>query len=911
MLSDLYIRLRSLFRRAAVNQELDEELRFHLECQEAKYIRSGMPPEQARRQAQLDFGGRTQAEQECREARGVTFLETLIQDLRFAWRMLLKFPVFTLVIVLTLALGIGANTAIFSLVNAVMLRSLPVQDPQELVVAQWMARVSPGHLGSSSFGDCARQKEGSETKTGCSLSYPFFQELQRQSNFFEDVAAFAGPLQMDLSGVGTATIAQGDLVSGSFFQTLKVKPALGRILEPEDEKPGAQAVTVLSYGYWQRVFGGSANAIGQKVRLNNALFTVVGVADPTFSRLTPGKAIDLWVPLSQAVPLGQRWARANDANSWWLVVIGRLRPGVARTRAEEAASALFVNQAVHGAKPVWTQGDGPRLSLIPAQKGLAGFRNQYGEPLMLLMWTVGIVLLIACANVAGLLLARGAAREREMAVRLAMGAARWRVIRQLLTESLLLSFVGAATGAGLAYAGAKGLTAFFAHNAYIRMDLSLQPDVRVLFFAIAVAFLTGIGFGLAPAFRGARSGITVGLKGSGLTVTTARVNGRFLGLGNGLVVIQVALSMVVLIGAGLLLRTLDNLRRIDPGFDSRNLMLFSINPELAGYSQKQSAVLYSQLRQRLSVLPGVADVSYAMGPLLDGSVWRQDVHIEGQAGKDAVPSRMLSIGPGYFETMKIPVEQGRSLCAADMEKAHPVAVVNREFVRRLVGNRNPIGLHFGGIDPKDTQWEIIGVVANIRYAALREEEGPLAFVPLTSGGTTFVLRTAATPVTLMPAVSNVVKEIDSNLPVVQMKTQSDTIDRLLFNERLLTRLFGLFGLLGLILSSVGLYALLSYEVTRRTREIGIRTALGARRENVMFLILRQGVALIVIGSGLGAGLAFGITRLLETLLYGVRPTDPGTFAIVAILLILTGILACSLPARRAIRVDPMTALRCE
>ena len=910
MLSDLRIRLRSLFRRARVEQELDDELRFHMDQQAEKYMRAGMSGVEALRRVRLEFGGIEQVREDCRDARGVSFLESLVQDLRYGLRMLAKSPAFTAIIVLTLALGIGANTAIFTLVDAVMLRSIPVRDPQQLVVAQWSARKWPQNVGTSSFGDCAFNKENATTTTGCSLSYPMFQEIQNQKSVFANAMGFAGPYQMDLSGNGAAAIAQGDLVSGSYFQTLGVSPALGRTLVADDEKPEAPSVAVLDYAYWQRAFGGSPAAIGRTIRLNDAVFTIVGVSEPGFTRLTPGKSVDLWVAISQASALGLKHIHPEDPTDWWLVVVGRLQPGVSRSHAQAALDAIFLNETLHGTKPHWAPDDNPHLSLLPAQQALTGIRSMYGEPLMLLMAAVGLILLIACANVASLMLARAAAREREMAVRLAMGAARRRVIRQLLTESLLLSFIGAALGALLAPLGVSGLAEFFSNNSYLPMQLDLHLDARVLLFTLGAALVTGIGFGLAPAFRGSQTSVPARLKGNTTTTTANHGRGRSLGLGSALVVLQVALSMVVLTGAGLLLRTLGNLRSIDAGFDTRNLMLFAINPELAGYKDQQIPDLYANLQKRIAALPGVTSVSYASDALLDGGYWSRDVHVEGRADKSTVEVQMLAVGPEYFPTMKIPLLEGRLLNQADTDTTKH-ALVNRLFVTKLLAGRNPLGLHFGGDDPTDPQLEIVGVVGDTKYAALRKEDAPTAFLPLASGGATFEVRTALAPASLMPAVRNVVNTVDSNLPIMRMRTQSDSIDRLLFNERLVARLFGLFAALGLMLACIGLYGLLSYEVERRTREIGIRTALGARRSTIWSMVVRQGMLLVTVGALAGCGAALGVTRLLASLLYAVRPTDPVTFALTACLLLLVGILACSLPAQRATRVDPMAALRCE
>jgi predicted permease len=910
MLSDFRIRLRSLFRRATVEHELDSELRFHMDQQTDKYMRAGMSREEARRCVRLEFGGIEQVREDCRDARGVSFLESLAQDLRYGLRMLTKSPAFTAVIVLTLALGIGANTAIFTLVDAVMLRSIPVRDPQQLVVAQWSARHFPQNVGTSSFGDCGRTEANPTTVIGCSLSYPIFQEIQDQKNVFANAMAFAGPYQMDLSGNGAAVIAQGELVSGSYFQTLGVSSALGRPLAPDDEKAGAPSVAVLDYAYWQRAFGGSPSAIGRAIRLNDAVFTIVGVAEPGFTRLTPGKSVDLWVSLSQASSLGLKHIHPVDATDWWLVIVGRLQPGVSRAHAQAALNSIFVNETFHGTKPHWAQADNPHLSLLPAQQALTGIRSMYGEPLLLLMAAVGLILLIACANVAGLMLARAAAREREMAVRLAMGAARRRVIRQLLTESLMLSFMGAALGALLAPLGVSGLATFFSKNAYMNLQLDLHADTRVLLFTLGAALLTGVGFGLAPAFRGSRTCVTSQLKGNTTTAAASYGRGRILGLGSALVVLQVALSMVMLTGAGLLLRTLGNLRSIDPGFDTRNLLLFAINPELAGYQDKQIPDLYANLQRRIAALPGVISGSYASDALLDGGLWSRDVRVEDRADKSKVEVQMLSVGLEYFPTMKIPLLEGRLLNQADTDSTKH-ALVNRAFVQKFVSGRNPLGLHFGGDDPEDPQWEIVGVVGDTKYATLRKEDAPTAFLPLASGGATFEVRTALAPASLMPAVRNAVNSIDANIPVMRMRTQSDSVDRLLFNERLVARLLGLFAALGLMLACIGLYGLLSYEVERRTREIGIRTALGAQRSTIWSMVVRQGILLVTIGALAGCGVAFGVTRLLTSLLYDVRPTDPVTFALTAGLLLLVGILACSLPAQRATHVDPMAALRCE
>ena len=911
MFTDLLIRLRSLFRRNVAERELSDELQFHLENEIEKRVRSGMTREEAVRRARIDLGGFAQIMQQCREVRGTTFLEDLVHDLRYGLRMLRKSRVFTLVTVITLALGIGATAAIFTLVNALLLQTLPVSHPQQLVLLHWSAHKGPEGIGTSSFGDCQHSQLGEGPMTaGCSLSYPFFEQVRNQTGLFTSAIAFAGPSTLDLAGNGPARIVAGELVSGNYFETLGVQPALGRMLNFADEQSAA-AVTVLDYSYWQTAFQASPAVIGKTIRLNNAVFTIIGVVNPGFTHLTPGKSANLYIPLTAGVALSLPWADPKSEADWWLSVVARLKFGVPIQKAQSAVDTLFRNHALHLAKPVWKTADDPHLALLPAQSGLTGIRDEFGRPLVLLMVVVSILLLITCANVAGLLLARGTAREREMALRLALGAKRRRVIRQLLTESLLLSFAGSVAGVILAWWGAASLAAFFSQNDNGRLRLDVAPDGSVLLFAAGIAILTGIAFGLAPAFRGAGANVSAQLKGSAATLSTEHGFGRRFGLGRVLVVVQVMLSMVVIASAGLMMRTLDKLRSVDPGFDTRNILLFSLYPELAGYKEEHVSLLYESIRTRLSAVHGVKAASYSSDALLDGSLWTSGVYVDGQPTKKNVNTQMLSVGPDFFSTMKIPLLAGRRLDLADMSSSEQPALVNRAFVKRFLGDRDPIGLHFGSTGMKDQRWEIIGVVADTKYDSLRSDVAPTAYVPLREGVATFALRTSLPPADLIPTVQSVMNQIDSNLPIIQMRTQSETIDRMLFAERLITKLFALFGALGLLLAAIGVYGLLSYEVALQTREIGIRTALGAPRTGLLLFVLRRGFVLTLAGVAAGAALAALVNRLLESLLYEIRPTDPVTFAFATLILLTVGATACFLPAHRATKVDPMVALRAE
>ena len=913
LLQNIKSGLRTLFRKEQVNREMDEELNGFLEMAAEEKIKRGMSREQALRTVRLERGTVEVAKDTIHAARWESFLETCWQDVRFAVRMLRKSPGFTAVVVLTLALGIGANTAIFSLLNAVMLQSIPVHNPRELVVLRWSAHGRPKTDGHSSYGDCKSTEWAASFASSCSFSYPMLREIREKSRVFSGVAGFAGPAQLDMSGNGPANMVSGEIVSGDFFQTLGIGAAVGRTLDLADEKSGAEAVTVLSYSYWQTAFGGSASVIGKTIKLNGVLFTIVGVADPRFTRLAPGKSQDLWVPLSQVTALRIPWGGGDVSKNdrWWLSVVGRIAPGVSPAQAQTATSLLFRDEIVH--ESLLKATEDPQVVLWPAEKGLSGSRSWAEQPLFLLMGAVAILLLISCANVAGLLLSRAETRRKEIAVRLALGAGRARVARQLLTESLLLSFAGAIVGIFISFWGATALASFVVANRDSRTYLNATPDFTVLLFTIGVAVVTGILFGLAPALIGTRANIAPVLKESSTGITSAIAHGkRWMGPGGALVVVQVALSMVVLAGAGLVVRSLANLKGVDAGFDTSNLLQFGVDPALTGsYKEAEVQTLYGELQRRLSYLPGVVGVSYSSDTMLSGSLWTSDVKIEGRTDKSTVEVQMMAVGIDFFRTMRIPFVAGRVLEPADITSSHEVAVVNRSFVKKFMENREPRGLHFGGEDPKAQQYEIVGIVGDTKYDDLRKEPEPTAFIPVKKGGVSFAVRTVSNPVALIPAVRQVLSDLDNNLPMFDVLTQDQRIERILFTERLIAYLASLFGLVALILACIGLYGLLSYEVARRTKEIGVRTALGAQKKDLLRLVVGQGLALVSVGIVFGLVGAFGVTRFLKSLLYGVAPTDAYTLVAVCSLLLVVGGVACLIPARHATRVAPMIALRYE
>ncbi len=947
----------SVFRRSRVEHDMDEELRAHIVNRAADLENSGVPPTEALRRAHLEFGGYQKYKEEIRDSVGVNFIESAIQDIRYALRMLRKSPGFTAVAILTLALGIGANTAIFSLIDGVLLRSLPVKAPQQLVVFSWSAHAKPTYKdgsGSSGYGDCSG---------GCSFSVPLFHTMEAQAKTFSGMAAFAGPIDVDITGNGAASIAQGTYVSGDFFSTLGVNTFIGRPLTASDNAPSASPAIVLSYAYWVRAFGSDRSVIGRTVQLDNTTATIIGVTDPHFTNLTPGKTQDFFMPLSLADRVKGEWwghqERLSDPSEWWVVMLGRLKPGVSIGQAQAAATTVFRNVMLHGSTPVFKETDEPEIHLELAHAVLTGETSYIAPMLYVIMSIVAFILLIACANVAGLTLARSASRQKEMAVRLALGAGRSRIIRQLLTESVLLSLTGGVLGIFFAIWGVDAISNLFSRGAEHPFPFIVAPDWRVLAFTIVITFMTGILFGLAPALRNSRIDLTPTLKEAASSLPgNATHSARWLHLSDALVIAQVALSIIVLIGTGLLVRTLHNLRDINPGFDARNVLLFNIDPTIAGYTDQQTQQLYSNLQQRFQALPGVISVSYSEDALLDGGISGDAVHLDGTPPKQNVNTDELTVGLNFFSTMHIPILAGRGFTSADFavaiaantaqetrgaawrannaapspalaaalasaEQAYthsaPVPIlVNEMFARKYLPKQNPIGLHMGGPQSSDYEvqhpspgYTIIGIASDTKYGQPRRDIVPIMFVPLISNEAYFELRTAGNPTLLVKNVCEIVSHVANNLPLTQVRTQTEQIEVMLFQERLMSKLSTFFAAVALLLACIGLYGLLSYEVARRTRELGIRMALGAQTRDLLRLVIGQGILLVLIGTAIGIAGALGVTRFMSSMLYGIHADDPATFAGVAILLTLVALLACYIPARRAMRVDPIIALRYE
>lgn len=924
----LYSRVRRIFAVKRQDIDLRDEFAFHIEAEVEKNIAAGMSAEEARRQALVAFGGVQQTKEAVRQVSWMRFVDVLVKDTRYALRVLHKSPAFTTVAVLTLALGIGMNTAIFSIIDAVLFRSLPVHDQHGLVVLKWEARHEPTTEGLEGFADCDEHLMDRAHPSGCALPLPILQELKTHTNVFTSLAVFTQLGQTDLGGNGPAKRVRSEFVSGGYFETLGVNPAIGRLLSAADDQPGAAPVVVLNNKFWQSDFGGSGSVLGKTVRLNNKPFTIIGVTEPSFTDLSMANQFDLWIPLAQEKDLAPRWFPGQTGMDFFAyVILGRLKPGVPVAQAEAAADVVFRSATLQSKPTIFKVEDDPHLKVVTAQKELRGRYDVVLRPVYVLMMCVGVILLIACANVAGLLLARAARREREMAVRLALGAKRLRLLSQLLVESLTLSLMGGAMGLLMAVWGSRLLMKLLFSGGETLPAFSPHLDWRVLAFTASAAVLTGVVFGLVPAFHALRVDLTPSLKAADKS-GAAGFRRRF-SLGNLLVALQVALAVLVLVTAGLLVRTLGNLRKVNPGFDTNNLLLFNLNPRLEGYRGDQVRRVYHELQEKLSSVPGVISVGYSSSALLSRAVWSTSFHRPGTPvdSKDQVTVDFMEVGPNFFATLRIPLLAGRDLTAAEFEAgmrtsplqavtAQTPVLVNHAFVQAYFPNQNPLGEIFGnslskGPFPAFPGWQIVGVVGNTKYNSVRRDMRPTIYQATPDNYACFELRTSVDPASLIPIVRKTVNRVDDKLALVGIDTQKGEIDRQLADDRMVAELSSFFGLLALLLACMGLYGLLSYTVTRRTREIGIRMAIGAQAGNVIRLVLGEAVLLAVVGAVAGTGISLGAARLLVTFLYGVKPGDPLTLCSVIVLLAVVAMGACLIPARRATRVDPLVALRYE
>jgi predicted permease len=897
--------------RDRLETEMEAELAEHLECLTADLVRAGHSPVEAARRARIALGAVTVTKEGMRASLGLKWWDEFCADLQYGVRMLRKSPGFTAIAALSLALAIGANTSIFSLAKSLLYDRLKVPHAEQLRLLRWIA--DDHNVVHSMWGEFNPAPGGG--MMGYCFSYAVFQQLRMHSRAMEDLAAFNED-SMNATLRGNAQRAVVAMVSGNYFSVLEARPQLGRSLQPSDDQAGAaNAVAVISDGLWEREFARSPSALGQTINVNQSVFTIVGVAPRGF----PGaknvqSSPDVFVPIStQPVidPKGEKGGFIDDADTWWVDVVGRVKPGVTNAQAQ-AEMNVELTAAIRGTMTVKAGDTMPQLDLGDGSRGLGFAARVFKKPVYVLMTLTGFVLLLACANIANLLLARGAQRQREMSVRLALGAGRGRVLRQLLTESLLLAGIGGAGGLFLGYLGRNVIPKLTA-NAWDRDQMSVTMDWGVFAFATVVTLLTGLIFGLAPAWLAARSEVSSSLKESAQTTTRRR---RGLG-GKAIVVFQIALSTLLVVGAGLFLRTLFALNSIDVGFRTDHLVLFEVAPPAKRYELGKDVQLHQRLEQGFAALPGVEGVALAFTPYIADNMNNSDFVTEGEADKgDHSGSEDVNlVGNTFLEVMGIPMVSGRNFGPQDTVSSQKVAIINQSLAKKRFPNMNPVGKRFR-TDGNANAWvQIVGVCADTRYASLRDEPPPQFFMPYVQqakvGGMTYAIRTHLPVSGLVPALRGVVQKADRDLPMVDIRTQQAQIDANMQMERLFAALTVGFGVLALALACVGIYGIMAYTVANRRNEIGIRLALGAQPGQVRGMILRESTRLTTTGIVVGVGAALGLTRLVKSMLYGIQPWDPVTM-IGGVLILLTVALAASwIPALRAAGVEPMVALRHE
>ena len=836
-------------------------------------------------------------------------MATLVQDLRFALRTFRKSPVFVVVAVLSLAFGIGANTAIFTLVDQLLLRMLPVKEPQQLVLFWGRGP----HYGSNN----GRYK----------LSYPMYEDFRDHNQVFSGMFC-RWETSMSVSSDGRTERVDGELVSGTYFPVLGVGPALGRVFNSDDDKtPGGAPYAVISYRYWISRFAGNPQVIGKKIVVNGYPLTIVGVSQAGFDGTDPGRSPQVRVPVMMKAEMDSVGSHFEynftSRRGRWVNVFGRLKPSVTAQQAKAALQPFFHQMLEMEVRQKDFARTAPEtrerfltmwIDLLPASKGDSGLRRQFSSALLVLTAIVGLVLLIACANVANLLVARATARQKELAIRLALGASRRRIVSQLLIESLTLAIAGGLTGLALAVWMDRALLAFLPTGDQ-PLTISTTPDWRILSFNLAVSLLTGIVFGLVPALQSTRPQLAGTLKDQVGSIA----GGKSVGLRKALVAAQVTISLLLLIAAGLFIRSLKNLKDLDPGFQTRNLVEFSIDPTRNGYQPERSLDFYRQLREQLNAVPGVDSTALAVIPVLSGDEWDNSVSIEGFSHKPAeTPDpHMQFISPDYFKTMQIPILLGRDFRLSDATGAPQVCIVNERFAKRYFKDGNALGRHIGmgGNPGTKLDIEIIGVARDTKYEGMRDEIPYEVYRPYHQMnfviGMVAYVRTARQPEQAFSSIRQVVNRLDANLPVSDMKTLEKQQEESLITERLVASLSTGFGLLATLLATIGLYGVMAYMVAQRTREIGVRMALGAARADVIWLVMKEVLQLVAIGVFIALGAAWALTRFVKSQLYGIQPNDALTTALATAGIITVAILSGYIPARRATLVDPMRALRWE
>jgi predicted permease len=830
----------------------------------------------------------------------------LLQELRYSLRTLRKSPVFLVVSILSLALGIGANTAIFTLINQLILQPLPVKDPQQLVMLAGRGK----HYGGNNGPD--------------RLSYPMYREIRDQNQVFSGMFC-TYPATVSASFGGRTELIGADFVSGNYFPVLGIGAALGRVFTASDDLiQGGHPLAVLSYGYWRARFNADRSVVGRQILINGRALTIIGVSPAGFDGVEPGRAPQIRIPVTMKDDLPHSdFARLNNDRFRWAEVFGRLKPGISLEKAQAGLQPLFhqiLNREV--TEPPFAKASpfvkqeflSMWMEVMRGSKGRSNLRRTYSKPLFALMGIVGLVLLIACSNLANLLIARASARQKEISIRLALGAGRGKVMRQLLVETLVLAGAGGSLGVGLAVVLDRALISFLP-TGQTPISLASTPDATVLAFTCAISLVASILFGLAPALQSTRPELANTLKDQAASV----IRGSSAGLRKGLVVAQVSLSLLLLVGAGLFQQSLRNLKMLNPGFEVKNLMALDVDPTLNRYDRKWTMEYYRRLRETLGALPGVDSHALAVVPVLENDEWDNWVTIEGYSAKqDERPDpHMQFASPGFFKTLKTPILLGRDFNDRDTAEAPKVGIVNQKFVKRYFGGADPLGRHVGmGIDPgTKTNIQIIGVVGDTKYESMRDEIPYELYIPSDqatfASGVTVYVRAPGDPVRLFDTLRTAVRSVDSGVPVYHMRTLEDQVEISLLTERLLATLSSVFGCLAALLAMLGLYGVMAFLVERRTREFGIRMALGARQSSILWMVMSETLTVTGIGVIIGLAGAWAVTRLIQAQLFGVGPTDFATLAAASLGIAALTAVAGLLPARRATGIDPMTALRWE
>jgi len=911
--------LRSTLNRRRLEENMNDEIQFHIDARAADLIRTGLAPEEAQRQARLEFGAIASHKDGMRTSLGLRWADDLWCDLRYAARILRKSPGFTAIAVGSLALAIGANTTIFSIANEMLYERLAVPHPEQL---RLFTLTGDNNVAvHSSWGDWDHLPGGRIRFD--SFSYPIYQQLRKDNRVLQDIFAFKDIGRANVTVDGNAQAVQLELVSGNFYEQMQVIPTLGRaILASDDGAPGTGAVAVISEGFWQRSFGRSPNVIGKVINVNTIPVTIIGVNPSGF---TGAKSVqsspELFMPLSM-IPLlhadiGHDGPILSSTKLFWVQLMARTKSEISVAQAQVALN-LAVTAAIRATMTIKKDDTMPELILSDGSRGLNFTAREFAKPVYVLLGFVGFVLLLACANIANLMLARASARQREMGVRLALGAGRSRILRQVLTESLMISVMGGLLGIFLYFMGRSSIPKLFI-NAWEQQDLILPFHWRVYAFTAAVTMLTGILFGLAPAWSSTKAEIGTALKEAGKTATRHRKAWS----GKAIVSFQIALSTMLVVGSALFIRTLINLNSIDPGFRADHLLLFDINPPSKQYPEPKDVALHARIEEALRSVPGVKSVTLTDNPLVANDRSNSDFIIEGapriehKRGDYSGYTYLADVGHDFLSVMGIPVIAGRGFTPQDVHSLQQVAVVNQALVRQFFPHDNPIGKRFSPDDrPEKQEWiEIVGVVGDTRYSNLKDEP-PAVYFDLYNqhkviGGATYTIRTQMPPEDITPSLRAAVQKIDRDLPLMDIRTQQQQIDATTQQERMFASLTAGFGLLALALACVGIYGVMAYTVSQRTNEIGIRLALGAERAQVRSMILGEASRLAIFGVAAGLLVAFGLAQLVKSMLYGLKASDPASFAAAGSLLLAIALFAAWVPALRASRVEPMEALRHE